>query len=642
MSDSSQVQVFKLLNPSSKLKYQSIIQSAYVAERLDMVTRWRKLRMKLITWNLGRMDDCPLDHIRQLLSCNQGYADIYVVGFQETIPLTSFSASPKVIDQWCDRLLAALPPSQFQAVHRYGLLGLTSVLIVKSEIESQVSGYSSRTVGLGYLNWYNKGCIETQFSIGRIDQKLAGVRVQVFNMHLTHGEEELAVEMRNQCLKKVQDSLGTIRNASLAGPVPSVEDESVCEPQLSQVELERIDSETVHQMFKRECRKVVFASGDLNYRLESTNVNDYIYKGDYEKLLESDQLRVQKKRGSIFSGFSEGEIRFRPTFKVTETLEYEDTRVPSYTDRILYSADDGLEQLTYDVCEVNGSDHLPVVAEFVLDARMVDFGALKAVRSEIGAQLDRILNQMEIVDISPSLIEVDVVAGIREVLEVTVSNLTDEPLRYNLDIGKRFFRKPVIELLNDDGVLPAKKAKQLKFQISTSKIEKIDKTLTMKFANFEFVKFLAFSVSSKSLLFQPVDNLEEMQYQNIVQSFDFILKGATDNLLTKMQSVVDLSSLNEFEVSLLKDMTLREINFDLLAKLNSIGMVQNEGSCGLMSVLYLWLRSLPELGGDKRSGAVLRKIIALIKFLHLDREAGFKYFGFLFQDEYELERALES
>ncbi|KAG7763426.1 hypothetical protein KL931_005100 [Ogataea haglerorum] len=642
MSDSSQVQVFKLLNPSSKLKYQSIIQSAYVAERLDMVTRWRKLRMKLITWNLGRMDDCPLDHIRQLLSCNQGYADIYVVGFQETIPLTSFSASAKVIDQWCDRLLAALPPSQFQAVHRYGLLGLTSVLIVKSEIESQVSGYSSRTVGLGYLNWYNKGCIETQFSIGRIDQKLAGVRVQVFNMHLTHGEEELAVEMRNQCLKKVQDSLGTIRNASLAGPVPSVEDESVCEPQLSQVELERIDSETVHQMFKRECRKVVFASGDLNYRLESTNVNDYIYKGDYEKLLESDQLRVQKKRGSIFSGFSEGEIRFRPTFKVTETLEYEDTRVPSYTDRILYSADDGLEQLTYDVCEVNGSDHLPVVAEFVLDARMVDFGALKAVRSEIGAQLDRILNQMEIVDISPSLIEVDVVAGIREVLEVTVSNLTDEPLRYNLDIGKRFFRKPVIELLNDDGVLPAKKAKQLKFQISTSKIEKIDKTLTMKFANFEFVKFLAFSVSSKSLLFQPVDNLEEMQYQNIVQSFDFILKGATDNLLTKMQSVVDLSSLNEFEVSLLKDMTLREINFDLLAKLNSIGMVQNEGSCGLMNVLYLWLRSLPELGGDKRSGAVLRKIIALIKFLHLDREAGFKYFGFLFQDEYELERALES
>ncbi|KAG7727782.1 hypothetical protein KL948_004309 [Ogataea haglerorum] len=642
MSDSSQVQVFKLLNPSSKLKYQSIIQSAYVAERLDMVTRWRKLRMKLITWNLGRMDDCPLDHIRQLLSCNQGYADIYVVGFQETIPLTSFSASAKVIDQWCDRLLAALPPSQFQAVHRYGLLGLTSVLIVKSEIESQVSGYSSRTVGLGYLNWYNKGCIETQFSIGRIDQKLAGVRVQVFNMHLTHGEEELAVEMRNQCLKKVQDSLGTIRNASLAGPVPSVEDESVCEPQLSQVELERIDSETVHQMFKRECRKVVFASGDLNYRLESTNVNDYIYKGDYEKLLESDQLRVQKKRGSIFSGFSEGEIRFRPTFKVTETLEYEDTRVPSYTDRILYSADDGLEQLTYDVCEVNGSDHLPVVAEFVLDARMVDFGALKAVRSEIGAQLDRILNQMEIVDISPSLIEVDVVAGIREVLEVTVSNLTDEPLRYNLDIGKRFFRKPVIELLNDDGVLPAKKAKQLKFQISTSKIEEIDKTLTMKFANFEFVKFLAFSVSSKSLLFQPVDNLEEMQYQNIVQSFDFILKGATDNLLTKMQSVVDLSSLNEFEVSLLKDMTLREINFDLLAKLNSIGMVQNEGSCGLMNVLYLWLRSLPELGGDKRSGAVLRKIIALIKFLHLDREAGFKYFGFLFQDEYELERALES
>ncbi|KAG7886998.1 hypothetical protein KL936_004849 [Ogataea polymorpha] len=642
MSEPSQVQVFRLLNPSSKLKYQSLLQSDYVSERLDTVTAWRKLYVKLITWNLGCMEDCPLDHIRQLLSSNQGYADIYIVGFQETIPLTSFAASPKVIDQWCDRLLAALPPGQFKAVHRYGLLGLTSVLIVRAEIEGQISDCSSRTVGLGYLNWYNKGCIETQFSIGQIDEKLAGVRVQVFNMHLTHGEEELSVETRNQCLKKVQDSLGTIRNAALAGSASAVQDEPVCEPELSQTELEKIDSSTVSRIFKKECRKVVFASGDLNYRLENRNVNEYIYKGDYEKLLESDQLRSQKNKANIFSGFSEGEIRFRPTFKVTETLEYEETRVPSYTDRILYSADDGLEQLTYDVCEVSGSDHLPVVAEFALDARIVDFGALKAVRSEIGTQLDRILNQMEIVDVSPSLIDIDVVAGIKEVSEVTVSNLTEEPLQYHLDIRKRFFRKPVIKLLNDDGILPAKKSKQLQFQISTSKIEKFDKTLTMTFANFEFVKFLAFSVSSKSILFQPVHELEEMQYQNIVQSFDFILKGTTDNLLTGMQSVVDLASLNEFEISLLKDMTLRQIDFDLLTKLNSIGMVQNEGSCGLMNVLYLWLKSLPELANDKRSGVVLRKVIALINFLNLDHEAGFKYFGFFFQDEYELEHALES
>ncbi|KAG7852989.1 hypothetical protein KL941_000039 [Ogataea angusta] len=642
MSESSQVQVFSLLNPSSKLKYQSIIQSDYVGERLDTVTSWHKLRVKLITWNLRCMEDCPLNHIRQLLSSNQDYADIYIVGFQETVPLTSFAASAKVIDQWCDRLLAALPPHQFKAVHRYGLLGLTSVLLVRDELESQVSDCCSRTVGLGYLNWYNKGCIETQFSIGQIDEKLAGVRVQVFNMHLTHGEEELSVEMRNQCLKKVQDSLGTIRNAALAGPAPSVEEELVCEPHLSQTELDKIDSKAIDRIFKKQCRKAVFASGDLNYRLENTNVNDYIYKNDYEKLLESDQLRAQKDRGNIFSGFSEGEVRFRPTFKVTETLEYEATRVPSYTDRILYSADDGLELLTYDVCEVNGSDHLPVVAEFALDARMVDFGALKAVRSEIGAQLDRILNQMEIVDVSPSLVDIDVVAGIKEAAEVTVRNLTEEPLHYNLDIGKRLFRKPVIKLLNDDGILPAKEAKKLKFEINTSKIEKFEKTLTMTFANFEFVRFLVFSVSSKSILFQPVHELEEMQYQNIVQSFDFIMQGTTDNLLTGMQSVVDLSSLNEFEVCLLKDMTLREINFDLLTKLNSIGMVQNEGSCGIMNVLYLWLKSLPELGGDKRSGVVLSKMIALIKFLDLDQESGFKYFGFLFQDEYELERALES
>ena len=88
-------------------------------------------------------------------------------------------------------------------------------------------------------------------------------------------------------------------------------------------------------------------------------------------LLANDQLRRQMSEGCAFAGYSEGEIRFRPTYKFdskapTEYDRSEKRRVPAYTDRVLYRGG-SVELLRYVACDsLLTSDHRPVTAEFRL------------------------------------------------------------------------------------------------------------------------------------------------------------------------------------------------------------------------------------------------------------------------------------
>lgn len=65
---------------------------------------------------------------------------------------------------------------------------------------------------------------------------------------------------------------------------------------------------------------VVFWIGDLNFRLEpgSFNANeiiDLVAQNSLMPLLEKDELNETIKNNAAFSGFSECEIKFKPTYK---------------------------------------------------------------------------------------------------------------------------------------------------------------------------------------------------------------------------------------------------------------------------------------------------------------------------------------
>lgn len=78
---------------------------------------------------------------------------------------------------------------------------------------------------------------------------------------------------------------------------------------------------------------------------------------------------------AVFSGYSEGPLIFRPTYKYDNQSETYDTsekqRIPSWTDRILYKGE-GLDLTRYNRAELLMSDHRPVYALFRATVNVID------------------------------------------------------------------------------------------------------------------------------------------------------------------------------------------------------------------------------------------------------------------------------
>lgn len=118
----------------------------------------------------------------------------------------------------------------------------------------------------------------------------------------------------------------------------------------------------------------VFWLGDLNYRLVSTcrDTHELLSKNDWQALLQKDQLLIEQKAGRVFPGWEEGSIYFAPTYKyrfnsdhyvVQTSNSKEKRRTPAWCDRILWKGE-GMKQLFYTRGESRFSDHRPVYSLF--------------------------------------------------------------------------------------------------------------------------------------------------------------------------------------------------------------------------------------------------------------------------------------
>ncbi|XP_039014210.1 type I inositol polyphosphate 5-phosphatase 4-like isoform X1 [Hibiscus syriacus] len=120
----------------------------------------------------------------------------------------------------------------------------------------------------------------------------------------------------------------------------------------------------------------IFWFGDLNYRLynlEDNLARHLIKKQDWKALQEFDELRREQEDG-VFQGWREGNIEFAPTYKYSSSncnrysggLPYrsgEKQRTPAWCDRILWYGK-GVKILSYLRSEIKFSDHRPVSALF--------------------------------------------------------------------------------------------------------------------------------------------------------------------------------------------------------------------------------------------------------------------------------------
>jgi hypothetical protein len=125
-----------------------------------------------------------------------------------------------------------------------------------------------------------------------------------------------------------------------------------------------------------------FAMGDLNFRTRLpshepgsdshiTTVHDLVKDKNWDYLNQHDELRSALENNECFSGFSTPLCPFPPTFKVERRLgyAYNPKRSPSYTDRILFSANHCLRShvkvLAYEpIDNFASSDHKPIRGAF--------------------------------------------------------------------------------------------------------------------------------------------------------------------------------------------------------------------------------------------------------------------------------------
>ncbi|CDY07789.1 BnaA03g17220D [Brassica napus] len=312
---------------------------ARVDDKLD-------LKMFVGTWNVGGKSPHDGLDLKDWLK-SPADTDIYVLGFQEIVPLNAAlnnnnNISHKDLELSINhRTFLELAKSSQQP--RYSLaaskqmVGIFLCVWIRDDLRKRITNLKVSCVGRGIMGYLgNKGSISISMSLH--ETSLCFVCT-----HLTSGEREGDEIRRNLDVTEI------IKRTRFSRSSKDFQPESIMD----------------HD-------KVIWL-GDLNYRLRaSSDVHEQLKNHDWEALLEKDQLKIEQRAGRVFHGWEEGKIYFAPTYKyfinsdnyvVQTEKSKEKRRTPAWCDRILWKGD-GMKQIWYTRGESRFSDHRPVQSLF--------------------------------------------------------------------------------------------------------------------------------------------------------------------------------------------------------------------------------------------------------------------------------------
>ncbi|XVF85544.1 hypothetical protein PTKIN_Ptkin17bG0125700 [Pterospermum kingtungense] len=360
-------------------------------------------RIFVSTWNVGGVAPHEDLDMEDLLDTGNASCDIYVLGFQEIVPLSTSnvlgSENSKISMKWNSLIREALnkktnrsrdkiqhsneddhgklltensniPGQDFRCIMSKQMVGILISVWVRSYLCPYIRYPSVSCIGCGIMGCLgNKGSVSVRF-------RLHETSFCFVCSHLASGGREGDEKLRNSNVSEILSRTSFPRGPSLDFPRKILDHDRV------------------------------ILLGDLNYRisLPESTVRLLVDRREWNPLLENDQLTMELMNGQ-FRGWHEGSITFAPTYKYRPNSDVyygcfkhskkgEKKRAPAWCDRIIWYGE-GLKQQEYNRSEENFSDHRPVKAIFT--AQVVVLRSKTQFQSFfLSDRFDRITSQLEI------------------------------------------------------------------------------------------------------------------------------------------------------------------------------------------------------------------------------------------------------
>ncbi|TKR93620.1 hypothetical protein L596_008036 [Steinernema carpocapsae] len=327
-------------------------------------------------------------------------ADFVVVGLQEMdLNLQTYvkDSNTKQIE-WLTAINTCL--LGYTEVRSIKLIGIFLVIYQRMDNAVPCGDILSNYVATGFLNFGNKGGVAVRM-------KINDTTICFINSHLAAGNNEL--ERRNQDYREIS-------------------------------QLCFADGTSIYE------HDLIVWLGDLNYRLATPPhvTNDLIRfrssMGDYEGLLQYDQLLMQQVMQTAFQEFQEPRIQFRPTYKYDTGTHNWDTsekrRAPAWCDRILWRvATESMNVVATDYESVDCitlSDHKPVRSTLLVTTKKIDAEKRRKLVDEANREADRRINSLRPkIRLSHTQLDFGEVSYMEaKVLTLTIENVGAGPVHF--------------------------------------------------------------------------------------------------------------------------------------------------------------------------------------------------------------------
>ncbi|KAF8398881.1 hypothetical protein HHK36_014745 [Tetracentron sinense] len=386
-----------------------------------------KYKVFVSTWNMGGVAPPKDLNMEDWLDTRNNSCDIYILGFQEIVPLSAGnilgSENSRISMRWNSLIRAALNNTiptpetnqeakavelqkvypikegnsiensgrqEFRCIISKQMVGIFISVWVRSDLSQFIRHLSVSCVGCGIMGYLgNKGSVSVRFRLH--ERSFCFVCC-----HLASGGRVGDERHRNSDVAEIMSRTSFPRGPKLDLPQKILDHEYesrfffnypnklliviclliICFDSTIYTSW-RISANTIWS----SCSQVILL-GDLNYRitLPEATTRSLVEKRELDVLLKHDQLRAELTEGQVFKGWHEGAVEFAPTYKYYPNSDVyygcvqgrkgKKRRTPAWCDRILWFGK-GLKQNEYTRGESKLSDHRPVRAIFTTEVQVL-------------------------------------------------------------------------------------------------------------------------------------------------------------------------------------------------------------------------------------------------------------------------------